>query len=406
MNEQSPKTESAEAQLSLVRPNPAMQEIRVDAARRIVPYAQNGKTDLAADVEHTDVSFFLDPELYQREHRKLFLEMPLVACLSRDLPEPGSYRVFDDVGVPIVLTRGKDGAVRAFLNICRHRGARLVRQDRGTASRFSCRFHGWTYDTAGKAVGIPDEAQFCGKIDEQKHLIPIPAEERHGLVFVQATPGSKMDLDAHLGGFGQVLEPLDLGKATCVIEETFHNPSNWKYTMITYMENYHLPVLHRETIGDVFAKNLNIFETWGPHHRFIWPQQTIYDWMNKPQSEWLIDALPLTHFMFPNLHMAVGATTPNGSLISIHRLFPTAVGEMVAKVTIYAPYGVQSEGHLAEIKRGYDLARRAVRDEDFSVTGESWEGFKALPPGTKFAAGRHEIGVQNFYRNVRRFAGA
>jgi phenylpropionate dioxygenase-like ring-hydroxylating dioxygenase large terminal subunit len=405
MNKDTPWKENTEINASSVKPNPAMAGIRMDAARKVVELAKNGKTDLAPDVMHEDVSFYLDPDMYAREHRKLFLETPLVACLSKDLPEPGSFRVFDEVGVPIVLTRGKDGKVNAFLNICGHRGARLIRQDCGKANRFSCRFHGWTYDMTGKVVGVPDEQYFCGKIDEQKQLVAIPVEERHGLIFVQATPGSKMDLDAHLSGFGDVLEALDLSQATCVIEETFENPSNWKYTMETYMENYHLTVLHRETIGDVFARNLNVFDTWGPHHRFTWPHRTIHEWMKGPESEWPINGLPLTHFMFPNMHMAVGSVSPNGALIGIHRLFPKSVNEVVAKVTVYAPRGVQSAEHLEEIRKGYQLARRAVKDEDFSVTGESYGAFSKLPPGTKFPIGQHEIGVQFFHRNVRKFAG-
>jgi phenylpropionate dioxygenase-like ring-hydroxylating dioxygenase large terminal subunit len=388
-----------------MRPNQAMREHRLKLARRIVEYAKNGKTDLAPGAEHTDVSFFLDPVMYEREHRKLFLETPLVACLSRDLPEPGSFRVFDDTGVPIVVVRGKDSNVRAYLNICRHRGARLVRQDCGKANRFTCRFHGWTYDTMGIAVGVPEEQQFCGQIDAEKRLVPIPAEERHGLVFVQATPNSTMDLDAHLGDFDDELKLLDLDQAVRVNEGELHSPSNWKYTYITYAENYHLPVLHRDTLARVFAHNLNLFDTWGPHHRFTWPQQTIFEWMHKPESDWEIDALPITYFIFPNFNMAIGSVSRSGGLISIHRVFPKSVGEMVTKISIYAPHGVESPEHQAELKSSFELALRANAEEDYSVTGEAYPVLATLPAGTNFVAGRHEIGVQNFYRNVRRFAG-
>ena len=386
--------------------NPAQEELRMDCARRIAEYARTGQTDVSPTVEMTDLSFFTDPRLYELEYQKLFLETPLVACLSKDLPGPDSFRVFDEAGVPIVVMRGKDGQVRAFLNICPHRGARVVREASGKASRFSCRFHGWTFDTTGKAIGVPEEKQFCGMIGEQKHLVTIPAEERHGLVFVQATPGSKMDLDRHLAGFGEQLAPLDLDQAELMFEDELHVTSNWKYTLDTYFENYHLPVLHRDTLAKIFAHNLNIFETWGPHHRFVWPQQTIYDWKDKPESEWPIGALPLTHFLFPNMHMAVGATSTSGDYIAIHRLFPKSVGELVTKVYIYSPYGVRSSEQLAELERSFRTAKNAVETEDYSVTAEAWSALSALPAGTKFVAGRHEIGVQNFNRNVERLVGA
>jgi phenylpropionate dioxygenase-like ring-hydroxylating dioxygenase large terminal subunit len=384
--------------------NEAQRALRMDCARRIAAYARNGQTDVSPSVEMTDVSFFTDPQLYELEHRKLFQETPLVVCFSKDLPEPDSFRVFDEAGVPIVVTRGKDGEVRAFLNICAHRGARVVREPCGKASRFTCRFHGWTFDGAGKTIGVPLEREFCGMIGAQKQLVTIPAEERHGLVFVQATPGSTMDLDAHLAGFGEQLAPLDLDQAELVYEDELRITSNWKLTLDTYFENYHLPVLHRDTLAKVFAHNLNIFETWGPHHRFTWPQQSIYDWKDKPEEEWPIWVLPLTHFLFPNMHMAVGATSATGGYIAVHRLFPQAVGELVTKISVYAPYGVESEEQRADLERSFALAKKAVETEDYSVTAEAWPMFSALPAGTKFPVGRHEIGVQNFHRNVRKFA--
>ena len=116
-----------------------------------------------------------------------------------------------------------------------------------------------------------------------------------------------MDLDAHLGDFDDELKLLDLDQAVRVNEGELHSPSNWKYTYITYAENYHLPVLHRDTLARVFAHNLNLFDTWGPHHRLTWPQQTIFEWMHKPESAWQIDALPITYFIFPNFNMAIGS---------------------------------------------------------------------------------------------------
>lgn len=397
--------ENAELRASLRKPNEAMREIRLKLSRRIAEYAKNGKTDQAPDVLLEDVSFFTDPEMFAREQQKLFRETPIVACLTQDVPEPGSFQLFDDLGIPIIVWRGRDRKVRAFLNSCAHRGARVGREECGKANLLTCRFHGWTYDATGAAVGIPEEGQFCGKIDEQKHLVSIPAEERHGLIFVQATPNSTMNLDAHLGEFGQELELLDFGQAVRVIGDDFTTPSNWKYTYDTYTENYHLPVLHRDSFARVFAHNLNLFETWGPHHRFTFPHATIYQWMNKPESEWPIDALPLTYFIFPNTNIAVGSASQNGSLISFHRLFPRSVGELSTKVSVYAPYGVQSQEHLQDIENSFAAIKRAVRDEDYSVTGEGYASFASLPPGKKFPIGRYEIGVQNFHRNIRRFVG-
>lgn len=362
--------------------------------------AQNGETHEAPGVMEVDVSFFQDPELFAREHQKLFRETPLLACLSTDIAAPGSYQIFEDAGAPIVVMRGKDGQVRAFLNVCPHRGARVVRDDCGQASRFTCRFHGWTFDTRGRAIGTPNEPQFCGLIEARKHLAPCPAEERHGLVFVQTTPNSTMDLDAHLGAFGVQLEALGLSRSSLVLIDEVHSPANWKYTLDTYFENCHLPSLHRDTFANVFAHNLCLLETWGPHQRFTFPQRSIHDWMNKPESEWEIDSLPAQHFLFPNSVITLGSVSRSGSLVSIHRIFPKAVDQLILKVTMYAPHGVKSLEHRAEIETSFHAIMGAVRDEDYSVTGEAQWGLSSLPLGTKFPIGRQEIGTQNFHRNV------
>jgi hypothetical protein len=125
--------------------------------------------------------------------------------------------------------------------------------------------------------------------------------------------------------------------------------------------------------------------------------------MKGPESEWPIDALPLTYFLFPNTNIAVGSASQNGSLISIHRLFPKSVGELSTTVTVYAPHGVQSAEHMADIENSFEAIKHAVMDEDYSVTGESYAHLSALPPGTKFPVGRYEVGLQNFHRNVRKF---
>jgi nitrite reductase/ring-hydroxylating ferredoxin subunit len=374
-------------------------------ARTAVEYARRGATAEAPSVLQEDVRFFTDPALYAREFQKFFRETPLVACLSNELPEPGSYRVFDDVGVPIVVMRGKDGKVRAFLNICPHRGTRVVRTEYGKASRFTCRFHGWTFDNTGQVIGIPDEQQFCGDIDAQKHLTECPAEERHGLVFVQATANSTMDLDAHLGAFGLELELLELQKAPPALYGEVTSPANWKYTLDTYFETYHLNSLHRDTFKGLFS-SLCVFDTFGPHHLYTFTPFTIHDWVDMPEVDWPVDLLPLQYFLFPNVVLSVGSVSRTGSTVTMHRLFPGSVGEVTNKVAFCPWGGVRSAEHQAELEGNFEKVMFANREEDYSVTGESWSGFASLPPGTRLPVGRLEIGVQNFHKNMHRLMGS
>ena len=229
-------------------------DVRLGLCRRMVQHARHGTTDAADRVMFNDVSVYTDPQRLELEMQHLFLGMPQVVCLSSDLPQIGSYRLFDDTGVPIVVVRGKDQQVRSFLNVCAHRGARLVREAEGKANRFTCRFHGWSYDSLGHAVGIAQDKHFGCAIADHRHLIPCPAAERHGLVFVRAVPNSTMDIDAHLGAFGTELEKLDLDESRKVCEGELTVTCNWKYALDTYFENYHFAMLHKDTLGAILPE--------------------------------------------------------------------------------------------------------------------------------------------------------
>jgi nitrite reductase/ring-hydroxylating ferredoxin subunit len=377
-----------------------LHELRRDLFHRIAAHAKAGSSDFAPGAVHVDAATYVDPDRYAAEHRRLFRETPLVACLSSDLATPGAYRAFDDAGAPMIVLRDKDGVVRAFLNICPHRGARVVRDAEGTASRFTCRFHGWTFDTTGQAIGVPQEAHFCGQIDAQKHLIPCPAEERHGLVFVQATPNGKMDLDSHLGALGAELDLLDLDQARSVADTVIETSANWKYGLETFFESYHLTSLHKETLANNFAAGLYVYDSWGPHHRLVFPHRQIFDLVERPEAEWPIDTLGVNYFVFPNTMIFVGSLTPERSFVTLSQVYPRSVGRVDTRMTICAPRGVNSSEELAEVEGMLRAMREPVEQEDYAVTAEAWASLAYLPAGTKFAYGRAEIALQNFHRSI------
>jgi nitrite reductase/ring-hydroxylating ferredoxin subunit len=379
--------------------------LRQALAPDLVQAARKGETALAAAVLHEHKSFYTDQEQFERERERLFRTMPLVACLSSDLPSAGSYRTFDDTGIPILIARGGDGQVRAFLNICPHRASRLVRDAQGQSNRFTCRFHGWTFDNSGNNVGIPEERYFCGEIDAQKHLIACSAEERHGLVFVQVAPGSKMDLDAHLHQLDADLAVLGLASAEVTHRDLLPVRANWKYGLDTFFETYHLKSLHRETFRGLFSP-LCVFYAAGLHHRYTFSPLGIQEWVGRAREQWPVDSIPLQYFLFPNTIFSVGSTSPTGLTMSIHQVFPQSVDHFVSRLSYCVIGGVKSEEHRAEIERAYSISRSALINEDYSVAAEAHAGLAALPRESTLPIGQQEIGVQNFHQNVRRMVGA
>lgn len=382
-------------------------QTQLSRARRMREHIRNGTSDLAEAPMRNDVSVYLDPARHAAERQKLFRETPLVACLSRDLPDPGSYRTFDETGVPIVVVRGRDGQVRAFLNVCTHRGARLVREPEGKARLMTCWFHGWSFDTEGKVAAVPEAERFGDSLCDRDHLVEVPCGERVGLVFVQATPGSTMDLDAHLGDFAAVLEELDLGRAERVKTGTLPVAANWKYALDTYGEGYHFAALHKQTLAPYFRNDITLYDRYGPHHVVSFASRDMERYLTLPEEEWGVgEEAGGIHYLFPNTVIFAGSVRPGSSYYTTFRHFPgEQPGETITYKTIYAPAGVNSPEYRKEVEDAYDATAHVVATEDYVTAAEGWRNLAALPPGSTVVYGRQEIALQFQHRALAEAAG-
>ena len=200
----------------------------ITVAKRLLANVDGDRGDLSADVLEVPVSSYLDPVRFEREMDAVFHRSPLLVALSVDVAQPGDYTTLSVAGRPILVTRSDDGAVRAFLNICRHRGARVANECFGQARRFTCPYHSWVYDTSGRLVGNTAREAFEG-IDVTG-LIELPTAERSGAVFAVLTPGTPMDIDAWLGDMASALEILELDKLFRHREGLPADSGNWKTT--------------------------------------------------------------------------------------------------------------------------------------------------------------------------------
>lgn len=155
---------------------------------------------------------------------------------------------------PILATRDERGVFRAFLNSCRHRGALVENEERGTRRRFTCPFHAWSYDASGTLVGLPNTNHF-GTVDPAcLWLVPLPAEERHGLLFVHPSPDGVIDIDELLGAwFDDEFPTWNFGELVPLTHDRYDTACNWKLAMDTFGETYHFTSLHRNTLANSFT---------------------------------------------------------------------------------------------------------------------------------------------------------
>src|ERR1700761_8211942 len=133
--------------------------------QRLLEMARANRRDDAPGLTHTPVDTYFSRERYDREVATLFRRYPLVVAFSAQLRQPGDFVTNNDSGQPILVVRGRDGVLRAFLNVCRHRSATVETRPCGTGKRaFVCPYHGWSYDLTGRLGGITARAWF-GDLD-------------------------------------------------------------------------------------------------------------------------------------------------------------------------------------------------------------------------------------------------
>jgi len=156
-------------------------EVQHQLMRKVFAHLDAGTTDLTDSIYRNPVANYTNSEVLAAEIKHLFRELPLLMGFSCLLPTPGSYITDERSGVPILMARGMDGQVRAFLNVCRHRGSRVA-EGAGCKRVFICPYHSWTYDLEGKLKGIPDGRNFPDIALEEHGLVPLPAAEHNGML--------------------------------------------------------------------------------------------------------------------------------------------------------------------------------------------------------------------------------
>src|SRR5437763_3714108 len=172
--------------------------------------------------------------------------------------------------MPILVVRGEAGTLRAFANVCRHRGARVVEGCGSGKRALSCPYHGWTYDLDGRLVDVPGEEGFPGLSREEHSLRPLRVAEKYGLVWVRpapAEPEATIDIDAHLGGLAPELASFGFERWNHFETRTLRPRINWKMAVDTSLQAYHLPALHEQTAAPISVGTPRAAARLGPHHR-------------------------------------------------------------------------------------------------------------------------------------------
>ncbi len=210
--------------------------------------------DLPLEKAHTIPSaWYSDPALYAAECRTVFGGTWLAAGRADQVAAPGSYLTADVAGEPVLVVRDQDGVLRAFYNVCRHRAARVMNEPAGLATRLRCRYHGWTYDLAGRLRGTPE---FDGVADFRRAdhgLVPMPVDTWGPLVFVH--PGGRDEeaaqpLAEFLAPLPEKTNGLGLEFLRFAGRREYELGCNWKVFVDNYLDGgYHVNTVHPGLAG-------------------------------------------------------------------------------------------------------------------------------------------------------------
>lgn len=366
---------------------------QIAVAKRLLGFIRDAQTALAPTPYLQPVAEYVDPEVDARERETFFRSGVMCVGLGADLAGPGSYRTHDLSGTPLLLVRDQAGAFRAYLNVCRHRGARVA-EGCGEARGFTCPYHAWSYGLDGTLQVRPDEAAFAELARTTLGLRPLPAEERHGLLWVCPTPSGSLDLTGTLGGLDQELSHYRLDRFHYYRSQDLTRRMNWKLVVDTFLESYHFCVLHRESICSIFYHNLGTFDAFGPCLRLVSPRKSILTLSEQPEGDW--DVLPHTvviYVLFPN-----SVLVWQGEQVELWQVYPGASpDESRLRLTLYSPEPALTDKARRHWDRNIELVLNVVENEDFPVGEGTQAGFRSGAQD-HIVFGRNEPALAHYHR--------
>lgn len=369
---------------------------QVSLIRRTLDHIEEGVTDLAGAEVSYPVSDYYDQDRYEREIQAVFEagSAHLVGHVSQ-LERPGDFLTDTICGVPFVVNRAPSGRVNAFINVCRHRGTLLVTEPAGRRRlNFVCPYHAWTYDADGRLREVPDrEHSFPDLNCDERGLVPLPVEVRHGFVWLRLRP------DATPEPVSDYLGPLDRELAGYAFEEHAHYRSeeevrafNWKVGMESFLENYHFAVLHNKSTHPIFVHNVIAIDALGRHVRAVAPKRSIAALGRVDDAEW--DIRPnatILYAIFPNACLFV-----EKSIATLLRFIPEAPDR--SRVTV--SYLVRSDRlGLRSFYEDNIRLFRAAAEEDLGICESMQAGFRS-GANHDVVFGRNEKGCDLFRRAV------
>lgn len=317
---------------------------------------------------------YLRDDVYDLESDRVL--RPGWAPLARvdQIPEPGDYLTVEHLGQPLLVVHGTDGEIRVMSNVCRHRSA-ILAEGSGRRKLFTCPYHAWGYDTAGRLVTAPlmDGAEDFSPADCR--LPQVRAEVWEGFILANLDPDAQA-FAPQVAGLQAYFARFRMADMVIARTLTFESDWNWKVLVENFMEAYHHIATHAQTFEPLFrARDSRVIDGDGPWSILHMPAahpdaphaerlvQGLEDW----QARDLFAAVAFPHFMFA-LH---------GDGMAWYQVFPQGAGRLQLKIHVCVPAYVRGLENFEEIAEGAAQLAGHVHQEDIAANDLVWRGLNA-----------------------------